>query len=90
MMEAFVHWAAGFGLNYNFLLDAYQRGTLVQGALTTGWLCLFTIIGSLLAGISLAAMLTSGTLGWPGRRGCSSKSRVTRQRWCSCTVRFWC
>ena len=58
MLELFVHWAAGFGLNYSFLLDAYQRGSLVQGALTTGLLCLFTIVGSLLAGISLAAMLT--------------------------------
>lgn len=60
MMELFVDWAARIGLNYTFLLDAYQRGSLVQGALTTGLLCLFTIIGSLLAGITLATMLTSG------------------------------
>jgi polar amino acid transport system permease protein len=59
-LEALVHWTAKFGLNYNFLLDAYQRGSLVQGALTTLLLCLFTIIGSLLAGVTLAAMLTSG------------------------------
>ena len=59
-LEVFVHWVAGFGLNYSFLLDAYQRGTLAQGALTTVWLCLLTIVGSLLAGIALAAMLTSG------------------------------
>ena len=60
LLELFVHWTAGFGLNYNFLLDAYQRGTLEQGALTTALLCLFTIVGSLLAGVGLAAMLTSG------------------------------
>ena len=69
-LELFVHWAAGFGLNYNFLLDAYQRGTLMQGALTTVWLCMFTIIGSLLAGVGLAAMLTSGNpwLAKPARK----------------------
>ncbi|MDE2031813.1 MAG: amino acid ABC transporter permease, partial [Pseudomonas sp.] len=44
-LELFVHWAAGIGLNYSFLLDAYQRGTLEQGALTTVLLCLFTIVG---------------------------------------------
>jgi polar amino acid transport system permease protein len=60
LLELFVHWTAGFGLNYNFLLNAYQRGTLEQGALTTALLCLFTIVGSLLAGVGLAAMLTSG------------------------------
>lgn len=59
-LQAFVHWAAGFGLNYNFLLDAFQRGSLIEGAETTLWLCLATIIGSLLAGFALAALLTSG------------------------------
>lgn len=59
-LEGFVQWAARFGLNYSFLLDAFQRGSLVKGALTTVLLCLFTIIGSLLAGVALAAMLTSG------------------------------
>ena len=43
-LEKFVHWSAGLGLNYNFLLDAYQRGTLEQGALTTVLLCLLTIV----------------------------------------------
>ncbi|GFM80023.1 amino acid ABC transporter [Pseudomonas cichorii] len=59
-LESFVQWTAGFGLNYAFLLDAYQRGTMVDGALTTLLLCLLTIIGSLLVGVALAAMLTSG------------------------------
>jgi polar amino acid transport system permease protein len=59
-LEGFVHWTASFGLNYNFLLDAYQRGSMVNGALTTVLLCVFTIIGSLIAGVALAAMLTSG------------------------------
>ncbi|MBX8613703.1 amino acid ABC transporter permease [Pseudomonas cichorii] len=59
-LESFVQWTAGFGLNYAFVLDVYQRGTMVDGALTTLLLCLLTIIGSLLVGVALAAMLTSG------------------------------
>lgn len=59
-LELFVQWTAKFGLNYNFVLDAYQRGSMVNGALTTVLLCLFTIVGSLLAGVALAALLTSG------------------------------
>ncbi|HEX8589847.1 amino acid ABC transporter permease [Pseudomonas sp.] len=59
-LEGFVHWTATFGLNYSFLLDAYQRGSLANGALTTIALCALTIVGSLLAGLALAAMLTSG------------------------------
>jgi polar amino acid transport system permease protein len=59
-LEVFVQWAAKFGLNYSFVLDAYARGSLLQGGLTTVWLCLFTLVGSLLAGVALAAMLTSG------------------------------
>ncbi|RJX83592.1 amino acid ABC transporter permease [Pseudomonas sp. LS-2] len=59
-LTGFVQWTAKFGLNYSFLLDAYQRGSMVDGALTTVWLCLFTIVGSLVAGVALAAMLTSG------------------------------
>jgi polar amino acid transport system permease protein len=59
-LELFVHWTAGLGLNYSFLLDAYQRGSMVNGALITLALCAFTIVGSLLVGVLLAAMLTSG------------------------------
>jgi polar amino acid transport system permease protein len=60
MMQGFVDGAAKLGLNYQFLLDAYQRGTLLDGAVTSLWLCLLTIIGSLLVGVGLAAALTSG------------------------------
>lgn len=60
MMQGFVDGAARLGLNYQFLLDAYQRGTLLDGAVTSLWLCLLTIIGSLLVGVALAAALTSG------------------------------
>lgn len=60
LLELFVQGAARFGLNYGFLLDAYQRGSLVNGAVTSIALCAFTIVGSLLAGLPLAAMLTSG------------------------------
>jgi polar amino acid transport system permease protein len=60
LLELFVQGAARFGLNYGFLLDAYQRGSLVNGAVTSIALCAFTIVGSLLAGLALAAMLTSG------------------------------
>jgi polar amino acid transport system permease protein len=59
-LELFVQWTATLGLNYSFLLDAYQRGSMVNGALTSVALCAFTIVGSLLAGVALAAMLTSG------------------------------
>lgn len=61
-LELFVHWTSGFGLNYSFVLDAYQRGSLVDGALTTIALCALTIVGSLLVGVVLAAMLTSGKI----------------------------
>jgi polar amino acid transport system permease protein len=69
MMQGFVDGAAKLGLNYQFLLDAYQRGSLVEGAVTSLWLCLLTIIGSLLVGVALAAALTSGRrwLAVPGR-----------------------
>jgi polar amino acid transport system permease protein len=60
MIQGFVDGAARLGLNYQFLLDAYQRGSLLEGAATSLWLCVLTIIGSLLVGIALAAALTSG------------------------------
>ncbi|KPA92026.1 MULTISPECIES: amino acid ABC transporter permease [Pseudomonas] len=60
-METFVQWAAQLGLNYRFLLDAYQRGSLLEGAWTTLLLCGLTLVGSLLAGVVLAAMLTSAS-----------------------------
>jgi polar amino acid transport system permease protein len=59
-LQEFVDAVDKIGLNYHFLLDAYQRGTLIEGALTTLYLCVSTIIGSLLVGVALAAALTSG------------------------------
>jgi polar amino acid transport system permease protein len=55
---------AKVGLNYQFLLDAYPRGSLIDGALTTLWLCVLTILGSLAAGVALAVALTSGRRCW--------------------------
>jgi polar amino acid transport system permease protein len=66
LLELLVQTAARFGLNYGFLLDAYQRGSLVHGALTSIALCAFTIVGSLAAGLLLASMLTSGRV-WIAR-----------------------
>lgn len=72
-MSAFLHWlveqAARLGLDYHFLLDAYSRGNLLEGAVTTLWLCLLSGVGSLLVGVLLAAALTSGRrwLAWPAR-----------------------
>jgi polar amino acid transport system permease protein len=59
-LQGFVEAAEKLGLNYQFMLDAYQRGSMLEGALTTLYLCLLTIIGSLLVGVALAAALTSG------------------------------
>jgi polar amino acid transport system permease protein len=59
-LQGFVDVTARLGLNYQFLLDAYQRDSLLNGALTTAYLCLLTIVGSLLVGVSLATALTSG------------------------------
>ncbi|MFK5733921.1 amino acid ABC transporter permease [Pseudomonas urmiensis] len=57
------------GLDYSFLFDAYASSKLLEGALTTVWLCLFSMVGSLLVGMVLAAALTSGRywLAWPAR-----------------------
>lgn len=72
-MSDSLHWLVGLlahlGLNYAFLLDAYASGKLLDGALTTLGLCLFSILGSLLVGVLLAAAVTSGQrwLAWPAR-----------------------
>lgn len=57
------------GLNYGFLLDARERVAFLRGLGVTLELCALTIPVSLLAGIVLAAMLTSGrrTLAAPAR-----------------------
>lgn len=48
------------GLNYAFALNAGERTAFLRGLVVTLQLCLLTIPCSLLAGIALAAMLTSG------------------------------
>lgn len=69
VLHGLVGQLAQVGLNYSFLLDAYASGKLLEGALTTVWLCLFSVVGSLLVGVLLAAALTSGRRGlaWPAR-----------------------
>lgn len=59
-LQGLVDAAARLGLNYQFLLDAYQRDSMLDGALTTLSLCVLTIFGSLAVGVALAAALTSG------------------------------
>ena len=50
----------GIGLNYAFVLDAGERQAFVRGLGVTVQLALLTIPGSLLAGVVLAAFMTSG------------------------------
>ena len=48
------------GLNFAFLLEAYERDAFISGLWVTLQLCLCVIPGSLVAGVALAAALTSG------------------------------
>lgn len=72
-MSDALHWLVGqlarLGLDYGFIFDAYASGKLLGGALTTLWLCLCSIVGSLLVGVLLAAAVTSARrwLAWPAR-----------------------
>lgn len=50
----------GLGLNYAFVLDAGERQAFARGLGVTVQLALLTIPGSLLAGVALASLLTSG------------------------------
>ncbi|QOT80943.1 amino acid ABC transporter permease [Cupriavidus basilensis] len=62
-MEAAIAWwidaAHRIGLNYAFLADAYDRASFVHGAWVTIELVLCTLAGSLVAGVGMAAALTS-------------------------------
>ena len=49
----------GIGLNYAFVLDPAERQAFVRGLGVTVQLALLTIPGSLLAGVVMAAFLTS-------------------------------
>ncbi|WP_454733405.1 MULTISPECIES: amino acid ABC transporter permease [Cupriavidus] len=58
-IAALIAGARHLGLNYAFLADAYDRGAFVHGAWVTLELVLCTLAGSLVAGVALAAALTS-------------------------------
>jgi polar amino acid transport system permease protein len=49
-----------FGLNYAFVLNPAERDAFIRGMGVTLQLCLLTLPCSLLAGVALAALLTSG------------------------------
>lgn len=51
------------GLNYAFLTDAVERQSFIYGLGVSALLCLLTLPGSLVAGVILAGMATSGR-GW--------------------------
>ncbi|MGP1614474.1 MAG: amino acid ABC transporter permease [Pollutimonas bauzanensis] len=51
---------ARLGLDYSFLLDAYDRNIFVEGAATTVVIAVLSMAGSLLVGVVVAAMLTRG------------------------------
>jgi len=55
-----VAWLKPLGLNYGFVLDAGERAAFVRGMGVTLQLCLATIPCSLVAGVAVAAALTSG------------------------------
>lgn len=63
-MEPLLTLAVGalkpLGLNYTFVLDATERAAFVHGLVVTLQLCALTMPCSLLAGVLLATMLTSG------------------------------
>ncbi|MFJ2982723.1 MULTISPECIES: amino acid ABC transporter permease [unclassified Pseudomonas] len=58
-ITSFVAFTAKFGLNYEFLADAYSRGMMVDGMLTTLELAALSTVGSLTVGVVLAAALIS-------------------------------
>lgn len=55
-----VQAAKPLGLNFAFLLEAYERDAFIRGLGVTLQLCVLVIPGSLMAGVLLAAGLTSG------------------------------
>lgn len=60
LLQSLVECAAALGLDYRFLLDAYQRTSLLNGAWTTLMLCVLSMLGSLAVGLVFAAGLISG------------------------------
>jgi polar amino acid transport system permease protein len=59
-LPAFVAAAKSVGLNYNFLLNAFERASWVNGVALTIELVGVTIVCSLPVGMAIAAALTSG------------------------------
>src|SRR5471032_1213814 len=60
LLNAFIAAAKTVGLNYSFLLSAYERGPWLEGIGITIELALLSIVSSLLVGIVVASLLTSG------------------------------
>ncbi|PLP99346.1 amino acid ABC transporter permease [Cupriavidus pauculus] len=60
MIDAWIAMLKPFGLNYAFVLDNTERTAFLHGLFVTLQLCALTIPCSLLAGVILAALLTSG------------------------------
>ena len=63
---AFVAAAKSVGLNYNFLLNAFERAMWVNGVVVSVELSALAIVSSLVVGLLLAAALTSGRM-WLNR-----------------------
>jgi polar amino acid transport system permease protein len=59
-LSAFVAAAKSIGLNYAFLLNAFERAAWLNGVLVSIELSALSIAGSLAVGVTLAAALTSG------------------------------
>ncbi|MDR1935428.1 MAG: amino acid ABC transporter permease [Candidatus Accumulibacter sp.] len=59
-LRAFIAAGRTVGLNYAFLLDARERASWLRGIALTAELSVLTILCSLLVGIALAGLLTSG------------------------------
>ena len=57
---AFIGAAKSLGLNYSFLLSAYERTPWLRGIGVTIELAILSIVASLLVGMVVAALLTSG------------------------------
>ncbi|WP_025140632.1 amino acid ABC transporter permease [Achromobacter sp. DH1f] len=70
IMTQAVQALKSMGLNYAFLLDSAERESFIRGLGVSALLCLLTIPASLVAGVCLAAMTTSG------RRGLAGPARV--------------
>jgi polar amino acid transport system permease protein len=62
LVDTLVDWLGRLGLNYRFVLEADELASFLHGMLVTLELSLVTALGSLAAGVALAAMLSSPRL----------------------------